>query len=212
MKDTHDPSFGGSGAVGTHAVTSALRTATNALAGVVDAPSWSLGDDELATAAVGAQQLCDIAVELAARLLAEVDSRPIATTAGAPSTACWLRARTRLTREAAARSLRLGHVLTGGSLESGSSPEHAHGWEPTRQRLASGALRTEQAQAITRALATLPPELPNEHRARAESFLLESAQVHDAHGLTVLGRRLLVIAPDQADAHEAGVLEAEERR
>lgn len=47
---------------------------------------------------------------------------------------------------------------------------------------------------------------------RGPRVLLESAQVHDAHGLTVLGRRLLVIAPDQADAHEAGVLEAEERR
>ena len=47
---------------------------------------------------------------------------------------------------------------------------------------------------------------------KAERFLVAEAHHHDARTLRILGRRLFeVIAPDQADAHEAKLLEREER-
>lgn len=48
---------------------------------------------------------------------------------------------------------------------------------------------------------------------QAETHLVAAAAHHDAKALRILGKRLLeVVAPDEADAHEARLLEAEEAR
>ncbi len=78
--------------------------------------------------------------------------------------------------------------------------------------LAEGRLHVEQAEVITRALDELPEDLDPELVAKAEAHLIGEAGHHDAKTLRILGRRLLeVIDPDLADAHEAKLLEREER-
>ena len=82
----------------------------------------------------------------------------------------------------------------------------------TRTALAQGRVHIEQAEAILKAIADLPTDLDPDLVDQAERHLLELAEVHDAKALKVLGRRILeVIAPEAADAHEAQLLEKEER-
>src|SRR5262249_18939022 len=84
--------------------------------------------------------------------------------------------------------------------------------EPTRTALAEGRLQVEQAEVILRALAELPDDLDPELVERAEQQLLVLAGDHDAKALKILGRRILeVVSPETADAHEAKLLEREER-
>ena len=136
--------------------------------------------------------------ELEARLLAHADQIEIAAHSGATSTANWHAHATRTTRAAAHRALRLSKGL------------EAH--DPTRTALATGRIHAEQAQAILNALADLPDNLDPEVVAQAERRLLDLATEHDAKALKILGRRILEVAcPEAADAHEAALLEKEER-
>ena len=65
---------------------------------------------------------------------------------------------------------------------------------------------------ILNALAELPADLDPALAQRAEASLLEQAAEFDAKALKILGRRILdAIAPEVADAHEAELLEREER-
>jgi hypothetical protein len=109
--------------------------------------------------------------------------------AGATSTANWV----------AHRTIRLAKAL------------EAH--EPTRTALAEGRVHVEQATVIARAVDDLPDDLDPDLVAEAEAHLVEQAQTFDAKQLKILGRRLLeVVAPEAADAHEARLLEQEERK
>jgi hypothetical protein len=73
-------------------------------------------------------------------------------------------------------------------------------------------VHVEQAEVITRAVDQLPDHLDPALIAEAEAHLIEQAASFDAKALKILGRRLLeVVAPDLADAHEAQLLEKEER-
>ena len=79
-------------------------------------------------------------------------------------------------------------------------------------RSPQGRVHVEQAEAILRALTELPADLDPEVLEKAEQHLLELAADHDAKALKHLGRRILeVVSPDAADAHEAALLEREER-
>ena len=70
----------------------------------------------------------------------------------------------------------------------------------------------EQAEVILRALDELPDSLDPALVTEAEQHLLDLARDHDAKALRALGRRLLeVVSPETADAHEATLLEKEER-
>ena len=73
-------------------------------------------------------------------------------------------------------------------------------------------MHVEQAEAILRALAELPADLDPDLAEEAERWLLADADQFDANALKTLGRRILeVIDPDTTDAHEAKLLEREER-
>ncbi len=136
--------------------------------------------------------------ELQARLLAHADRLQIAGSTAASSTANWHAVATRTTRPAAHRMMRTAHGL------------EAH--EPTRAALADGRIQVEQAEVILRALAELPDDLEVEILEEAEQRLLDLAADHDAKDLRVLGRRILeVVSPETAEAHEAKLLEREER-
>jgi hypothetical protein len=85
------------------------------------------------------------------------------------------------------------------------------------EALAEGRVNTEQAHAIARALADLetdgPEDLDPEVLTQAEKHLVTVADGFDAKHLKVLGRHVLtVVAPDVGEAHEAKLLENEERR
>ena len=159
-----------------------------------------LGLDQTATAA----SLVEIAVaearlgELKHRVLAHASQVRVEEATGAATTATWL---ARATRTTVRTSRRAVHLAT--ALET---------YARLREGYAAGAVNTEQAEVIARALDALPVDVPATVRAAAEQRLVELAAHHDACDLRVLGDRVLdVVAPAVADAHEAARLEAEER-
>jgi hypothetical protein len=178
-----------------HPVTRVLAAVRDELTSVADVPMWSMDPDETTAAIDDLQRAEAQLAELKSRLLAHATQIDVP---GATSSANWHAHRTRTTRPLAHRTMRLAHGLETHDL--------------TRKALAEGRVHVEQAEAILRALTELPADLDPETTARAEAQLIEHATTFDAKALTVLGRRILeVIDPDTADAHEANLLEKEER-
>jgi hypothetical protein len=92
------------------------------------------------------------------------------------------------------------------------------GHEATRAALAAGQVNTAQARVILDAVEALPTDLvPAAIIADAETHLIGLADLDgqvrlDPKALRIAGRKILeVVAPDVAEAHEAKVLETEER-
>ena len=159
-----------------------------------------LGLDQAATAA----SLVEIAAaearlgELKHRVLAHASQVRVEEATGAATTATWLARATRTTVRSSRRAVHLAAAL--------------ESYERLREGYAAGAVNTEQAEVIARALDALPTDIPNTVKAAAEQRLVDLAAHHDACDLRVLGDRVLdVVAPAVADAHEAARLEAEER-
>ncbi len=181
-----------------HRVSSAVADARCELSSVADASVWSMDPTETTATLRELNALAAQVAELQARLLAHADRLQIAGSTAASSTANWHAVATRTTRSAAHRMMRTAHGL------------EAH--EPTRTALADGRLQVEQAEVILRALAELPDDLDPDIVTQAEERLLDLAADHDAKDLRVLGRRILeVVSPETAEAHEARLLERQER-
>jgi hypothetical protein len=181
-----------------HPVTRALAGVRDQLSAVARAPVWSMDATETTTAIAEVQAAEAQLTELKARLLSHVDRNDIAGNTGATSIANWYAHRTRTTRPAAHRAMRLANGLETHDL--------------TRTALAEGRIHVEQAEAILRALTELPDDLDPDVLEKAEQHLLALAADHDAEALKHLGRHILEVAsPDAADAHEAALLEKEER-
>uniref|UniRef100_UPI000A00F8E1 HNH endonuclease signature motif containing protein n=1 Tax=Nocardioides halotolerans TaxID=433660 RepID=UPI000A00F8E1 len=180
-------------------VTRAVTGVREELSAVADTPVWSMNaDDTVATIAEVQSAKAQLA-ELEARLLTHAGRVDLPGQTGATSTATWHAATTRTTKTHAHRTMRLADGL------------ELH--EATRTALADGRVHVEQSEAILRALADLPDDLDAAIAAEAERRLLEYAREFDAKQLKVLGRRILeVTSPETADAHEATLLEGEERR
>ena len=180
-----------------HRVTTAVAAVRAELAGVAEASLWSMDATQTGTTLAEVQKVKAQTAELEARLLAHAGTIDLAGQSGATSTANWLAHHTRTTRREAHR---LARVATG--LET---------HEPTRAALAQGVVNLEQAEAILRGLDTLPNDLDPDLVTKAEEHLIGLAEDHDAKALKNLARRLLeVVAPEEADAHEAALLEKEE--
>ena len=181
-----------------HRVTRAVDRVRDQLAGVAGVPLWSMDAAET-VAAIGEVQAAKAQLaELEARLLTHAETLDVAGASGATSTANWLAHHTKTTRPAAHRIVRFAASLESRDL--------------TRDALAAGRVHAEQAEVILRALADLPTDLDPALVQQAEAHLLELAADHDARDLKRFGRRILeVIDPDAADAHEAKLLEKEER-
>src|SRR4051794_15300501 len=185
----------------THAIARAVAVAHEVLDGVADASTWSMDGEETAATLCSLTRLAARVAELEARVAAHASEIEVGERAGATSTATWWACHTRLVRPEAHRRMRLATALA----------EDAH--EPVRVALAAGEVVVEQARMILDAVAALPADLEPALVDRAERHLVAQAAEFDARTLKVLGRRLLeVIAPEAADAHEAKLLEAEERR
>ena len=181
-----------------HPVSWALSGVRDQLSAVAGVPVWSMDPTETIAAVAEVQSAKAQLAELEARLLSHADRIDLAGSTGATSTANWHAHQTRTTRPAAHRAMRLATDLAGRDL--------------TRTALATGRVHVEQAEAILRALADLPADLDADLLEKAERHLLELAADHDAKALKHLGRHILEVAsPEAADAHEAALLEREER-
>ena len=180
-----------------HRVTTAVAAVRAELSDVAGASLWSMDATATGVTLAEVQKVKAQTAELEARLLAHAETVDLPGQSGATSTANWLAHHTRTTRREAHR---LARVATG--LDS-----HV----VTRTALTAGTVNLEQAEAILRGLDTLPDDLDPDLVTKAEEHLVGLARDFDAKAIKNLSRRLLeVIAPDQADAHEAALLEKEE--
>ena len=136
--------------------------------------------------------------ELKTRTLTQVDALDVPKQSGATSTGNWLAVHTNLTRTSAFRTVRVAAGL--------------ERYDQVREAMAEGRVHAEQVEVIVRALDDLPDDLDPNLVEEAEGHLITEASRFDAVGLKKLGRRLLeVVDQDAADAHEAKLLEKEER-
>src|SRR4051812_11987430 len=181
-----------------HPVTRAVAGVREQLTGVTTTPLWSMDAEETTSTIAQVQAVEAQLAEVKSRLLIHAKRIDLPGATAASSVANWHAVATRTTRATAHRLMRLADGL------------EAH--ELTRTALAAGQLHVEQAEVILRALADLPDDLDADLVVQAEQALLAQAAVFDAKALKILGRRILeVIDPDAADAHEAKLLEREER-
>jgi hypothetical protein len=181
-----------------HPVLGCARAMGAALDEVASADPVLMGVAAKEAALVELSAIVDRTQELLVRVLAHADD--VAAEHGARSPAAWLSHETRCGYAPAVGAARLGEALDAR-------------WSRLRRALAAGALHTEQARVIARALDELPADLDPDVAARAEAHLLAQAAHFDPSRLRVLGRKVLeVVAPDLADDLERRRLEAEEAR
>ena len=164
-----------------------------------------IGLDQAATANLlrGLAQVSSRLDALTATVLAHATQVRVEETNGATTTATWWADATHRTRATAHRDVKLAVALSR--------------FTALAEALAAGRGNTEQAHAITRALSDLesdgPAELEPVVVEQAEKHLVDCANGFDAKHLKVLGRHVLtVVAPEVGEAHEAKLLEDEERR
>ncbi|CUR58701.1 HNH nuclease [metagenome] len=182
-----------------HVVTRAVASLRASLSGLAEVPLWSMGAAETASTLVEVTRLAAQVAELELRVAAHAERVGVEEPTGATSAAAWWAHAGHLTRREAHTKVRLAVAL---------DTEH----EPVRDALAAGDLVLEQAAVIVRAVEELPQGCDPEIVDRARAELVTLGRDHDAKALKVLGRRILdVIAPEVAEAHEARLLEAEER-
>ena len=164
-----------------------------------------IGLDQAATANLlrGLAQVASRLDALTATVLAHAVGVRVEETNGATTTATWWADATHRTRATAHRDVKLAVALSR--------------FTALAEALAAGRVNTEQAHAIARALGDLetdgPAELEPVVVEQAEKHLVDCADGFDAKHLRVLGRHVLtVVAPEVGEAHEAKLLEDEERR
>ena len=166
-----------------------------------------IGLDQAATANLlrGLAQVSSRLDALTATVLAHATQVRVEETNGATTTATWWADATHRTRATAHRDVKLAVALSR--------------FTALAEALAEGRVNTEQAHAIARALGDLetdgPAELEPVVVEQAEKHLVDCADGFDAKHLKVLGRHVLTVvapAPEVGEAHEAKLLEDEERR
>ncbi|NEN78509.1 HNH endonuclease signature motif containing protein [Nocardioides zeae] len=216
-----------------HPVLEAIRGAT----AVLDADGrtglgW-LSAPQTGAALIDAHRLVARASALVAVLVQHAEDVELHRQNGASTAAVWLANAATITRRDAYRFARVGGAIDGTATdaepgtESGAEPGGAvvdAGLSTTgvsaagryRAHLGPGCLtgvvNTEQADVIVKALDALPDELPDQLRLLAEETLVGFAADHDAKALRALGKKILtVIAPEVGEAHDAALLEREER-
>ncbi len=164
-----------------------------------------IGLDQAATANLlrGLAQVASRLDALTATVLAHAVEVRVEETNGATTTATWWADATTRTRATAHRDVKLAVALSR--------------FTALAEALVEGRVNTEQAHAIVGALRDLetdgPAELEPVVVEQAEKHLVDCADGFDAKHLKVLGRHVLtVVAPEVGEAHEAKLLEDEERR
>lgn len=177
-----------------------LAIADTALQTCVDAQVWGLPEPDLVAALDAVHVLEQRLTALTLALVREVDGRGTAVTAGATSTAVWLRDRLRLTVPAARRLVALATAMYAGPA-------------PVRDALAAGAVTAEQARIITGTVCTVQAEAGAEAADKALHLLIDWASQFEPILLRRLAGRILDhVAPDVADEAERRALADAEKR
>ena len=181
-----------------HPIGGAVARVHAVLDEVAGTPAWSMSQAATAEALVEVSRAEARLVEVRSRLLAHAETVAVAETNASPSVAVWHANATRSTKRESFREVRLAEGLDR--------------CDVVREALGRGDLVAEQASVICTALDELPDDLDAGVLEQAAKALVAFAEVHDAKGLRVLGRRILeVVAPEVAEAWEAEQLDREER-
>ncbi len=181
-----------------HPIGGAVARVHSALDEVAEVPVWSMGQAATADVLVEIARAEARLVELRSRALSHAEAVAVAEVNASPSVAVWHANATRSTKRESFRQVRLAAGLD----------RH----ELVAEALGRGDVIAEQASVIVNALDELPDDLEAAVVEQAAKTLVSYAEVHDAKGLRVLGRRILeVVAPEVAEAWEAEQLDREER-
>lgn len=173
----------------------------DALADAASLSTSSLSDAEVTHLLDALTEATSALTHALTRTAVEADRRRLGDAIGARHTAQWWARRSRYTRPEASRLIALGRRL---------DADHQ---QPVADALASGSLRVDQADVISRAVDELPSDLDREVRDEARDRLLADAAQHDARALRRIGKRILdLVAPEIGEAQEKARLEAEEAR
>ncbi|MBW8750884.1 MAG: HNH endonuclease, partial [Propionibacteriales bacterium] len=170
------------------------------------ANAWTMTPTELRAVLPRLSRAGSRLTEVTLRVLAEADRQSIGDDVGATNTPAWFAHVTGQPVPAAHAQVKLAATLD----------QDRH--QATRDALAAGRLNPTQATVVLDAVEALPAELVDPALAAdAEAHLvslgdLDAATRLDPKALRIAGRKILeVLAPAIAEAHEAKVLEAEER-
>ncbi|WP_447643650.1 DUF222 domain-containing protein [Nocardioides zeae] len=159
-----------------------------------------MGAADTGAGLVAARRLTARASALVALLVAQAEEVELHRQNGAATAAVWLANASAVTRRDAYRFARVGEAL-GSRCGTHLAPA-----------CEAGAVDVEQADVIVKALDALPEDLSAKLRVEAEEVLVGSAADHDARALRAIGKKILtVVAPEVGEAHEAALLEREER-
>ena len=160
-----------------------------------------IGLDQAATAAairrLGAMSAR--LAELTATVLRHGDEVRVQDTRQAGSMTAWLASENRVSHTEAHRQVKLAEGLGR--------------WHRVAEVLSTGAANAEQAAVIIRALGALPDDLDPALVEKCELHLVGLVGDFGPKQLRVLGRHVLtVVSPEIGEAHDAKLLEDEERR
>jgi len=171
-------------------------------------PVTSLSGTELAELTVGLAEQQSRLAAWQLSVAAEADRRKVAVETGDSDTAAWLARLTTESREVAAGGLCLAQKLE-------------TTYVATREALAAGTLRIDQAHVIVRAAEKAPKQATQQQITEAEELLVGKATgLGSRSGRPIAAKRLRVVARrmfenlsvDLADEHEAAELERESDR
>ena len=183
-----------------HPISAGVSRIEDELKTLRDQPAWSMGAAETRDVMVRLTRLSAAVAELEARVAGHGRTVEVEADSGATSTANWWAHATKQTRTTAHRKTKLGAALGAGR------------FEPVRVALAEGRVLVDQAEVIIDAMEALPAGLDPAIKDDALVTLVGYAGDHDARALRILGRRILeVVAPEVGEAHEARLLDKEER-
>ena len=167
----------------THPVSGAVTAMRTLLAGLVDAPLYSMSPAEAARTLADLNRLAASVAELELRVAAHADVLEVGADAGATSTASWWAHHTHQDRGDASRRIALAHAL-------------GDGRSKVREALAAGDLTEEAAAIVVRALDALPEDLDPVTARRAEAVMVQHATELPPRQLRLAGKALLaVVAP-----------------
>ena len=181
-----------------HPIGGAVARVHSALDDVAGTPLWSMSQEATAQTLVEVSRAEARLVEVRSQLLSHAETVAVAETNASPSVAVWHSNATRSTKRESFRQVRFASGL--------------ERYDVVREALGRGEMVAEQASVICTALDELPDDLDPSVLEQATKALVAFAEVHDAKGLRVLGRRILeLVAPEVAEAWEAEQLDREER-
>jgi hypothetical protein len=177
----------------------ALAQIRGLASGLVDAPVWSLSNDDVVGCLQTVHEVQQVLAAVQLHLVREAEGRDVPGGHGATGVAVWLRSQLRLSLRSTKRLVELA--------------KHTDRRPVLDTALSGGVVNAEQAQLIGKVVAELPEQVGAEVIDKAEAALVDYAGQFDPDALRRLGRRILShVAPEVAEEAEGKALERAEAR